>query len=94
MELYKKDKAVRTQSKLWNYLMKNNFYIYLIHQQLIYISLNLINKPAVPPVVVVLINFIIALWGSGMIWFVASKIYGKYIHFINTSKGFSLGTKL
>lgn len=90
----KKDKAVRTQSKLWNYLMKNNFYIYLIHQQLIYISLNLINKSAVPPVVVVLINFIIALLGSSMIWFVTSKIYGKYIHFINTSKGSFLGTKL
>jgi len=74
--------------------MKNNFYIYLIHQQLIYISLNLINKSAVPPVVVVLINFIIALLGSSMIWFVTSKIYGKYIHFINTSKGSFLGTKL
>ena len=52
----------------WNFLVENSFYIYLIHQQLIYLTLKVINIPNMPPMLVVVMNFIIALLGSGIIW--------------------------
>lgn len=55
-----------TENKMFHFLKKNNFTIYLLHQQVIYIVITLFNG-IVNPYVLVILNFSIALIVSGMI---------------------------
>ncbi len=61
------------QNKLFNCLNKHNFTMYLFHQQLIYITIALLNGKA-SNALIVLCNLIIAIFGSLLISFVLSKI--------------------
>lgn len=56
------------KSRLCDYVMKNNFYIYLLHQQIIFFVITFLNGK-VPPLILALCNFVFSVAGSlGIIW--------------------------
>lgn len=64
--------------KIWNKYKENSFTIYLVHQQVIYIVLRYSNRPGIPPVLVVTINFISAILISAVICGVLNLIKREY----------------
>lgn len=56
------------RKRLCNYVIKNNFYIYLLHQQIIFFVITFLNGK-VPAYILALCNFVFSLAGSmGIIW--------------------------
>ena len=47
-------------NKIYKFLTHNNFTIYLFHQQVIYEAITLLNGK-VPPVILAVVNFVIAI---------------------------------
>ena len=60
-------------TKIYIFLVKHNFVMYLFHQQLIYISISLLNYKVSTPLMV-LVNFMFSFLVSALIAIVLSKI--------------------
>lgn len=54
-------------------IQKSGMTVYLFHQQLIYVSICLFNKPWMPPIALVFLNFCVGLFGGILIYLVLRK---------------------
>lgn len=54
-------------------IQKSGMTVYLFHQQLIYVSICLFNKPWMPPIALVFLNFCVGLFGGILIYLILRK---------------------
>ena len=54
-------------------IQKSGMTVYLFHQQLIYVSICLFNKPWMPPMALIILNFGVGLFGGILIYLVLRK---------------------
>lgn len=62
------------KSSMVRRMEESSMAVYLFHQQLVYVSIKLFNKPGIPSLCLVILNFTVSFWGSYILYNMGKRL--------------------